>query len=326
MPVSNLMMGANYEQALGLSAKSKRALSRSSRPVRWRVVGGGAAIDAGKSSRSAIASCGCALKASLEATDSLRHYEAGDRPMLLKFIKRTARVYLERRGFDLVPKNSQNQLSLDSAMRRRHDVKVKSIIDVGASDGRWSERMLKHYPQARYLLVEAREAAHGDGLRRFKAAHANVDYALCAAGDRDGEIYFNAEDPWGGQASTTPYSHHNIIVPMAALDTLVRRYQLERPYLVKLDTHGFELPILNGAKETLRQSSMLIIEAYNYTLCPGCLRFYELCTYLEARGFRCADWVEPMHRPGDGAFWQMDMVFLPITHSIFKSNEYRTRC
>jgi FkbM family methyltransferase len=243
--------------------------------------------------------------------------------MLLKFIKRTALAYLDRRGFDLVPKNGQNRLSLDSAIKRRHDVEVKSIIDVGASDGRWSERMLKHYPQARYLLVEAQEAAHGDGLRRFKATHANVHYALCAAGDRDGEIYFNAEDPWGGQASTTPFPHRNIVVPMATLDTLVRQHQLERPYLLKLDTHGFEVPILSGAKETLQQASMLIIEAYNYTLCPGSLRFYELCTYLEVCGFRCADWFEPIHRPGDGALWQMDIVFLPVTHAIFKSNEYR---
>jgi FkbM family methyltransferase len=242
--------------------------------------------------------------------------------MLPKLIKRTVRSYLDRRGFDLVPKNSQSQLSLDAAMRRRRDVEVKSVIDVGASDGVWSERMMTHYPEARYLLVEAQEAAHGDGLRRFKAAHPNVDYALCAAGDRDGEIYFDAGEPRGGQASTTPYPYHNIIVPMAKLDTLVQRHQFEGPYLVKLDTHGFEVPILEGAKESLQAASMLIIEAYNYSLCPGCLRFFELCAYLEARDFRCADWLDPLHRPSDGAFWQVDMVFLPAKHSLFRSNEY----
>ena len=239
---------------------------------------------------------------------------------MLNVIKRAARAYLDHRGLDLVQKD--NLLSLDAAMRRRREVKVQSVIDVGASDGRWSERMLKHYPGAHYLLVEAQEAAYGDGLRRLKAAHDNVDYALCAAGDHDGEIYFDAEDPFGGRAATTPYPHHNIIVPVATLDGLVRQHQLENPYLVKLDTHGFEVPILEGAKETVQQASMLIIEAYNYSLCPGCLRFYELCTYLEARGFRCADWFEPLHRPSDGAFWQMDMVFLPATHSIFRCSEY----
>lgn len=241
--------------------------------------------------------------------------------MLLKSIKRTVRAYLNQRGLELVPKN--RHLTLDAAMLRRRDVAVQTVIDVGASDGRWSARMMKHYPQARYLLVEAQEAAHGNGLRRFKAAHVNVDYVLSAAGDRDGEIYFDASAPFGGQAATTPYPQNNLVVPMTTLDTLVRRHALEGPFLLKLDTHGFEVPILEGARETLTQAAMLIIEAYNFTLCPGCLRFHELCAYLEARGFRCADWFEPMHRPGDGVFWQMDMVFLPATHRVFASNEYR---
>jgi FkbM family methyltransferase len=243
--------------------------------------------------------------------------------MLLKSIKRTVRGYLERRGLELVPK--QVGFTLDAAMTRRRDVVVQTVLDVGASDGRWSAQLMKHYPHARYLLVEAQEEAHGDGLRRFKAAHANVEYVLSAAGDREGEIYFDASAPFGGQASPTPYPppKKNIVVPMAKLDTLVRRHNLAGPFLVKLDTHGFEAPILDGARDVLTQSAMLIIEAYNFMLCPGCLRFHELCAHLETRGFRCADLIEPSHRPGDEAFWQIDLVFLPATHQVFASNEYQ---
>jgi len=241
--------------------------------------------------------------------------------MFLRSIKRTVRAYLDRRGLELVP--AAGALSLESALARRRDVAVQTVIDVGASDGRWSARVMRHYPAAKYLLVEAQEAAHGEGLRRFRAAHPNVEYALCAAGDRDGEIYFDASMPFGGQASATPYPANNLVVPMATLDTLVRRHRLAGPFLVKLDTHGFEVPILEGARETLRGAAMLIIEAYNFTLCPGCLRFPELCAYLEGRGFRCADLLEPLHRPGDGAFWQIDLLFLPGTHPIFTSNAYR---
>jgi hypothetical protein len=111
---------------------------------------------------------------------------------------------------------------------------------------------------------------------------------------------------------------------MASVDTLVRQRNLGGPFLLKLDTHGFEVPILEGAHETLTQSSMLIIEAYNFTLRPGCLRFYELCPYLEARGFRCVDVFDVSVRPLDNAFWQMDMVFLPSTHPVFSSDGYRS--
>lgn len=244
--------------------------------------------------------------------------------MLLKSIKRTVRGYLARRGLEVVPKTAG--LTLDAALTRRRDVTVRTVLDVGASDGRWSAQVMKHHPHAQYLLVEAQADAHGEGLRRFKAAHGNVEYVLSAAGDRDGEIYFDASAPFGGQASNTPYPppHKNIVVPLTRLDTLVQRYSLDGPFLLKLDTHGFEVPILEGARAVLTGAAMLIIEAYNFTLCPGCLRFYELCAYLEERGFRCADLIEPMHRPDDAALWQLDLLFLPAAHPVFASNEYRS--
>jgi FkbM family methyltransferase len=233
-------------------------------------------------------------------------------------LKRLAARYLERRGYV----RSSGATNIHGMLARRRDVIVQSVIDVGASDGRWSAELMHHFPKAEYLLVEAQSAAHGEALRQFKATHANVDYVLAAAGDRDAEVYFDASDPFGGVASPTPFAENNIVVRMAAVGTLVHERNLRPPFLLKLDTHGFEAPILEGAAQILSQCSMLIIEAYNFTLRPGCLRFYELCQFLEARGFRCVDLFDLMHRPSDHAFWQMDMVFLPASHPVFLSNEY----
>jgi FkbM family methyltransferase len=239
---------------------------------------------------------------------------------LPKPLKHLARRSIENLGFIHA---SAGPADLSAAMQRRRDVAVSTVIDVGASTGRWSERMMQHYPDATYLLVEAQEAAHSAALEAFKRAHAKVQYALCAAGDRDGEIYFDASSPIGGAASNTPFAKNNIVVRMSRLDTLVREGRLSGPFLLKLDTHGFEVPILEGGAEAvLPQASMLIIEAYNFTLRPGALRFYELCTYLEARGFRCVDMFDVMLRPVDGVIWQMDMVFLPTSHPVFQLNEF----
>ena len=127
----------------------------------------------------------------------------------------------------------------------------------------------------------------------------------------------------GGQASATPYSRDNIVVPMETVDGLVRKHSLVGPFLLKLDTHGFEVSIFEGATDTLANCAMLIVEAYNFTLCPGCLRFPELCAYLEARGFRCVDLFDILVRPRDQAFWQMDMVFIPASSPVFQVSEFR---
>jgi FkbM family methyltransferase len=222
---------------------------------------------------------------------------------------------------DLVPRT--DRLTLDPAMARRRDVAIDTVIDVGASNGSWSARMMKHYPSARYLLIEAQRNPHEAGLKAFRESHRNVDFVLSAAGDRDGELYFDSSDPFGGLASEKPFSQNNVAVPAAKVDTLVAERHLTGPFLLKLDTHGYEVPILEGAAQTLENAAMLIIEAYNFVLCDGALRFYELCNYLEKRRFLCADLLEPLHRPGDGAFWQLDLVFLPESHSIFRSNQYR---
>jgi hypothetical protein len=89
-----------------------------------------------------------------------------------------------------------------------------------------------------------------------------------------------------------------------------------------LDTHGFETEILSGALETLHQTEMLIIEAYNFNLGGEALRFPQLCLHLESLGFRCADLVDLSWRPSDGMLWQMDLVFIPSTSPSFSSNAY----
>lgn len=239
---------------------------------------------------------------------------------LPRFVRRFARRYIERRGFILA---SDGPANLHTVMKRRPEISVETVIDVGASNGCWSQAMMEYFPRANYLLIEAQRDAHAAELEEFKATHFNVDYEICAAGNDEGVIQFDASDPIGGAASTTPFTKNNIAVPMSRLDTLVGKRKLNGPFLIKLDTHGFEVPILEGAANTLPQASMLIIEAYNFKLCDGALRFHELIAHVEELGFRCADIFDLMVRPSDSALWQMDMVFLPASHRIFASNTYR---
>ncbi|NJK34845.1 MAG: FkbM family methyltransferase [Oscillatoriales cyanobacterium SM2_2_1] len=192
---------------------------------------------------------------------------------------------------------------------RRRGLAVSTVIDVGASDGRWSKVAAQYLAAQKYFLVEA-NPVHGEALENLKRRWPACDYILAAAGDHDGTLYFNSSDPFGGLASHEPLMGQSCTeLPAVRIDTLGDRHQLPAPFLIKLDTHGFEIPILEGAAATLKQTQILIIEAYNFTIAQDSLRFHELCAYLEARGFRCLDLFDVLYRPKDGCLWQMDLVF-----------------
>ena len=220
----------------------------------------------------------------------------------------------------------QDDRSEHQALRRlqKRGIPIQTVIDVGASNGCWSREMMQVYPQAHYCCIEAK-TEHEPALKEFKAVKPNVEFIIAAAGDREGEANFYSppNEPFGGSARHTPFGRYNAVVPMVSIDGLCHTKQLAPPYLIKLDTHGFEVPILDGAAKALEQTNLLIIETYNFRGRPEMLTFWELCTRLEKQGFRCLDLMNPVHRPGDEVLFQVDLIFARATRPEFQCNYFR---
>ncbi|RMF41367.1 MAG: FkbM family methyltransferase [Anaerolineae bacterium] len=186
---------------------------------------------------------------------------------------------------------------------------IATVVDIGASDGRWSREFMRFYPNSQYLLIEA-QPVHEPALQAFCQEHSNSQYSLAAAGNTTGEVYFDDSTPLGGQASRTATSRHKTRVPMTTVDEEIRKRQLRGPYLLKLDTHGFELPILEGASETLKNTEIIIMECYNYPISSESLLFHEMVAHLHSLGFRVVDLADPLFRPYDDTLWQLDLFFV----------------
>lgn len=213
-------------------------------------------------------------------------------------------------------------MQVSDALRRLRDrgLSVASVLDVGASDGRWSREIETLWPNARFHLIEA-NTTHESALSGLCAANGNYSYVAAAAAESVGEIYFDARDSHGGLASE---EHRDGMIPLPATSLAheAEVQRLEPPFLIKLDTHGFEVPILRGAEPLFERTAAFVIEVYNFTQGPDALRFWEMCRYMEERGFRVIDITEPAWRPHDEAFWQADFVFLKADAPQFRSNAY----
>jgi len=240
------------------------------------------------------------------------------------FIKKLLRKMLAKKGYALIKLNaSAPPFSMESAIRaianRKHA--FQTVIDIGASDGRWSSSLIQVFPNCRYLLIEA-QPVHEVALKAFCAAHPNAAYVLAAAGNAPGQVFFDVSDAFSGQASFEPYNSHNLVVPMTTIDWEVEALHLPGPFLLKFDTHGFEMQIIQGASKTLAQTDVIIMECYNFRLTEQTLLFSEMCEYLLGLGFRCIDLADPMHRVHDGSFWQVDLVFVRSDRPEFAYQSY----
>lgn len=196
---------------------------------------------------------------------------------------------------------------------------INSVIDVGASNGSWSIICMKHFPKAQYLLIEA-QSPHEPGLIQFKKEFPNSDYILAAAADKEGSIFFLNNDLMGGVASHSPFQYHNIEVQSVTINSEIKKRNLPPPYLIKLDTHGFEIPILEGSSEYIKDTNLFIIETYNYSVTP---KYYEMCKYMEEKGFLTIEIADLHLREKDNSFWQMDTFFIPSNSKEFEYKGYR---
>ena len=177
-------------------------------------------------------------------------------------------------------------MSTDRALWRvaNRDLHIGTLIDIGASDGRWSDVCAKHYPDIRYLLIEAQDS-HEGALKAYVSEHQSTQYVLAVAGDACGEIYFDDSELFTGFASKIRSESARKVVRETTIDHEIGAYGLPGPYLIKLDTHGYEIPILCGATETLRNTNLLVIETYNFRLFEDSLLFHEIIAHMRERRF-----------------------------------------
>lgn len=197
-----------------------------------------------------------------------------------------------------------------------------TVIDVGAAVGSWSTSFAEAISGKEHLLIEA-NAVHEPALLACCQVRQKWDYVLKACGRKPGHVFFDGSDPFGGVASDVATETASQFVEVTSIDHEVGQRGLKGPFLIKLDTHGYEIPILEGASDTLRSTELLIIEVYNFELHAGCLCFWEMCQWMHERGFAPIDLFDVLYRRKDGALWQFDLVFARSTADAFTSNSYQ---
>lgn len=217
--------------------------------------------------------------------------------------------------------NIDRPLTMKGALARcvQRGLTINSVIDIGASDGRWSRDCMMFLPKPRYLLIEALQA-HEKALKQFKKQNPNVDYVIAVAGRKEGKVFFYDNGSlFGGVASENLFNQNCMELPAVSIDDQIKKHQLQPPYLIKMDTHGFEVPIIEGAANAIKKAELIIIETYPHKLTTDCLKYYEMCIYMEKLGFSPIEIVNLELREYDNSLWEMDTFFIRSDRKEFKT-------
>lgn len=240
-------------------------------------------------------------------------------------IQKIIRKLLSKSGYTILNNKvyhrmiSHHNQGMDGAlMRLKALFSFNTIVDIGAAKGKWTEKASVYWPKSRKFLFEPIEEQMNQARDLLKHDPL-VDYILAVAGDENKKLRFNVTEDLDG-SGVYGQEGNAITVEMRQLDQFVGRYQ--SPCLLKLDTHGFEIPIFKGGQRTLQITDAIIVEVYGFYVSPTAKLFHETTAYLQERGFRLYDIVDTMRRPKDNAFWQADAVYLKDNHPVFSSNRY----
>jgi FkbM family methyltransferase len=193
------------------------------------------------------------------------------------------------------------------------------IIDIGAAKGKWTEKAMMIWPDSGYLLIEPLK----EQLEQIHESLKNstkVSIIEAVAGIDSGKVKINVSSDLDG-SGVYGVNENTREVPVIKLDEKTRT--VNGRIILKLDTHGYEIPIFTGAGQTLEKTEAIIVEVYGFIISPTAMIFHELSDYLFNRGYRLFDIVDVVRRKADHAFWQADAVYLKKTHTVFTNDSYR---
>ncbi len=222
--------------------------------------------------------------------------------------------------------NPHAKLSKARSLARIRDLGIapKTIFDIGVATG--TRGLYDVFPDVRYVLVEPLDEAQ-TFVQRLVDEHPGSIGIQAAAGRAPGEGTFTVEPGLSG--SSFLLKHKNGVprqVKIVTVDDLVKEHALEGPFLLKLDVQGFELEVLAGAEETLKDTVAVIAEASLWADVKGkgMATLISLMTWFNDHGFVLYDIAQIVRRQLDGAISETDLVFCPANSPLRQVTRYKT--
>ena len=207
---------------------------------------------------------------------------------------------------------------------KRNGLQATHIVDIGAYKGEWTGAVLKIFPDAHYLLLEANPEREQD-LQAFVQEHprAHIAYELALLDSQTGtdKVFHVMETASSALEEHSGQDSKQITLPTKTLDEVAKRHHFETVSLLKLDVQGYELQVLKGAAELLARAEAVLLEVSLLDIHKNVPLMHEVVNFMHDRDFVVYDICSlAARRPLDRALWQTDLLFVK-EDSVFRRNK-----
>lgn len=204
--------------------------------------------------------------------------------------------------------------------------RIDTEIDVGANYGGYGSLLRRGGFEGAVLSFEPLQEAHA---RLVAAAQADDRWSVhprAALGSENGEVQIHVA---GNSASSSILPMHETHekaapeskyvgvqqVPVHRLDE-IRHEVLDKAglTLLKVDTQGYEMPVLLGAERLLPRIAGVQLELSLTRLYEGQVLYLEMIQWLQERGFELWNVIPGFIDPASARMLQFDGVFFRAEH------------
>lgn len=238
----------------------------------------------------------------------------------MKYLKRLAHWMFQACGYDFLRYTTHNFVSLRQAKIFQAQ-NITLVLDVGASEGTYSLHLRRSGYRRRIISFEPLSESFPT-LQQRTAKDPLWSCENVAVGDSDDIIEINVS---GHKTSSSilPISKAHLTampssvtvrkekVKIVRLDSLLGKlFKRNENIYLKIDVQGFERHVLEGARETLKQTRAIELELSLVPMYEGGPVLAEMLDYLSDLDFVMAS-IEPVFSdPKTGNVLQVDGIFV----------------
>lgn len=199
----------------------------------------------------------------------------------------------------------------------------KMTVDIGAYKGEWTKEMQVIFPNSNFLMIEpmSEKATLLENIAHQSKGKIYFEQALLAA-QADQEVIFHQSETASSILSEHKENNdfEKVIKSTTTLSLLLEKRKIGKIDFLKIDTQGYELEILKGGTEYLKNTDVVLLEVSLLDIHQNVPLVHEVCSFMYQYGFVTYDICSFTRRPLDQALWQSDFIFVK-ENSSFRANK-----